>query len=226
MVRRCSRTQAYILKPNPYPLIYIQMKKIFLVIAGISLFSTAFSQFTYGPKLGVNTAHLPNDNIAPGIQFGGFLNGELDDRMGIQVDFLWTLKGNVHQTTVLDSLTGQPTSTKYNTTTYYRFVDIPICAYFPISKHVRGFIGKQLSIFRKAHETIVYPGKTIERDLTGITTKGSSWIAGFDFNLNSPLIIGMRFGTNAFSQPDPTGGAINEMKLGFIMINFAYKMHW
>src|ERR1700757_3175191 len=84
------------------------MKKIFLGILGISLFSAGYAQFTYGPKLGANMSKLPSDKLMPGFQVGGFLNGELYDRMGIQVDFLWTLKGTRHTNT--DTIIGTPTT--------------------------------------------------------------------------------------------------------------------
>ena len=165
------------------------MKKIYLLIVGISIFSSAFSQFTYGPKLGVNTSKFDNDKIMPGFQVGGFLNGEFEDRIGIQADFLWTLKGNRH-TEDITSITSSTITTV--TTTYYRFVEVPFCLYFPVSKHIRGFVGPQISIARKAHQKYDNGSKVTESDITGITTK-TSFCAGFDFVFNSPIIVGVRF---------------------------------
>ena len=211
------------------------MKKIYLLIVGISIFTSAFSQFTYGPKLGANTAKFANDKIMPGFQLGGFLNGEFEDRIGIQVDFLWTLKGNHHVEDIarLDSL-GLPTSSKITTSTktYYRFVDIPFCLYFPVSKHIRGFVGPQISVARKAHQKYDNGSTVTESNITGITTK-TSFCAGFDFVFNSPVIIGVRFVSNKFNQPLASSGLSSSgttsdevQKLYSVMINIAYKMDW
>jgi hypothetical protein len=213
----------------------VMSKKIFLVIVAIGLFSTSFAQFTYGPKLGVNMSKLPNDNLRPGFQAGGFLNGEFWDRMGLQVDFLWTLKGNSHthtdslRTVTTNTITGLPTintsTVAVITTTYYRFVDVPICAYFPISEHIRGFIGPQISVFKHASQTVTAgSAAAVKSDISGI--KGQTSIClGFDLKSNSPIILGVRFVTNKF-----TGGGSTDPKnpqtLSSFMINVAYRMNW
>ncbi len=213
------------------------MKKILLLIAVLGLFSTGVAQFTYGPKLGVNMAKFSGDRMLPGGQAGLFVNGELWDRIGVQVDFLWTLKGskNVKEnqvyTVTQNTLTGNFDSTlSTNTTThtsYYRFVDIPICAYFPISEHIRGFFGPQLSIFRGGHEKYVYSGKTTENDITGVTGQ-MSWIGGFDLKSNSPIIFGVRFVSNKFGIGTKQSGAgdDNTKSLNAFMINLGYRMSW
>jgi hypothetical protein len=210
------------------------MKKTILVIIAITLFSTGFAQFTYGPKLGANVSKLPSDNMMPGFQAGGFLNGELYDRMGFQVDFLWTLKGTSNKTTDSVYTTTTNTVTGVSTTntstvsvltgTYYRFVDIPICAYFPISKHIRGFFGPQISVFRHAEQDVtVGSSSTITKTaLAGITTKTSICL-GFDLKSNSPIIVGIRFVTNKFTGGSTTSGT---QTLSSLMINVAYRLEW
>ncbi len=214
-------------------------KKIILIIAAIGLFSTGFAQFTYGPKLGVNMSRMANDNLRPGFQAGAFLNGEFYDRMGVQVDFLWTLKGTSNKktdsliTVTTNTITGLPvtnTSTiSLVSTTYYRFVDIPICVYFPISEHIRGFVGPQLSMFRHATNTYTAgSAASVKTDKSGI--KGETSIClGFDFKFDSPIIIGLRFVTNKFTGGTAGGSAGTEataQTLNSFMVNFAYKMDW
>ncbi len=216
----------------------VMSKKIFLVILGVSLFSAGFAQFTYGPKLGINMSKLPNDKLMPGFQVGGFLNGELYDRMGIQIDFLWTLKGTRHTNTdsihtiTTNTVTGISTintsTVNVVATTYYRFVDVPICVYFPISKHIRGFAGPQISAFRHAHEKYAVGSATpVESDITGITGK-ISFCFGFDFISKSPFIFGVRFVSNRFTGGNPLGGssADKAQNLNSFMVNVAYRMDW
>ena len=204
------------------------------------MITMSYAQFTYGPKLGGNMSRLSGDKIMPGFQVGGFVNAELEDRIGLQVDFLWTLKGNRNLKTVESTTVTSPTSTlavitassTTTTKTYYRFVDVPICAYFPISKHIRGFAGPQISVFRKAKEKVSSSlgGPVVEKNLAGITGK-VSFCAGFDLTLDSPIIIGVRFVTNSFTQTeasvDPNvAGGDEKKKLNCVMLNVAYKMDW
>ncbi len=210
------------------------MKKIIFILFGISLFFTNFAQLTYGPKLGGNISRLANDNLRPGFQLGAFVNGELYDRMGLQVDFLWTLKGNSHtrtDTTYSTVTTGTTTTINTSTvaviaTTYYRFVDVPICAYFPISNHIRGFAGPQLSVFRRASQTVSVGSKTpVVTDITGIKGQVSICL-GFDFKFDSPIIFGVRFVTNKFTGGTGSSTDTKAQTLNSFMINVAYKMDW
>lgn len=203
------------------------------------MITMSYAQLTYGPKLGGNMSRLTGDKLMPGFQAGGFVNAELEDRIGLQIDFLWTLKGNKHEVktaadTTLNILTAYTTTTK----TYYRFIDVPICVYFPISKHIRAFAGPQISVFRKGKEktTSTMPGsKEVEKNLTGLQGK-VSLCAGIDLNLDSPIIIGVRFVTNKFTGGTPTTPASSSsgdtnakessQKLNCFMINVAYKLDW
>lgn len=205
-------------------------KHIIIIVVSLLLAGASHAQFTYGPKLGFNTARFAGDKIMPGFQAGGFVNAELEDRIGIQIDFLWTMKGNNHVVTVTDSINPN-VKNEVSTKTYYRFVDVPFCIYFPITKHIRGFAGPQLSIFRKAHETTSYPSKTYERDIAGITSK-VSLCAGFDIVLDSPISIGIRFVTNKFTEPAASSsttvdsGTNSSKKLNCIMVNVGYRLDW
>lgn len=225
------------------------MKKNIFIVLGLLLTTVSFAQFTYGPKLGVNASRLSGDKIMPGFQVGGFVNAELEDRIGMQIDFLWTLKGTrktfkrtdstlsvVTNTTTMITTTVVSTSEFSSVTnTYYRFVDVPICVYFPLSKHIRAFAGPQISVFRKAHQTYKpSTGTVTEKDITGI--KGQiSLCAGFDLNLDSPLIIGVRFVTNSFTggpsettstMPADPDAKPEASKLNCFMLNVAYRLDW
>jgi hypothetical protein len=209
------------------------MKKNILTLLGLFLVTVSFAQFTYGPKLGGNVSRLSGDKLMPGFQAGGFVNAELDDRIGVQVDFLWTLKGNKHVVTDSNYVNTPATTYTITTKTYYRFVDVPICVYFPISKHIRGFAGPQISVFRKAKETTKSSlgGTPVKKDLTGIAGK-VSLCAGIDLVLDSPIIIGVRFVTNKFTggtasaQAGGDDAKDDKSKLNCFMLNVAYRMDW
>jgi hypothetical protein len=214
------------------------MKKIFLLIIAAGLSLSGWAQFTYGPKLGVNMAKFSGEKIMPGAQAGMFLNGELWDRLGVQVDFLWTMKGSKSEktdtltTVTTNTMTGTVTTTTSTATAtrtaYYRFVDIPICAYFPISDHIRGFFGPQLSIFRGGKQKATSGGQSSESDITGVTGE-MSWTGGFDFQFNSPIILGVRFASNKFTKGTQTSGTADKdakQSLNAVMISLAYRMSW
>lgn len=187
------------------------------------------AQMIYGPKIGVNTSRLANDNIMPGFHVGGFVNAELRDRIGLQVDFLWALKGNKN---ILESTsTGTSTSkVEITTTTYYRFIEVPLTFYFPISQHIRGFVGPQLNLYRKGHQTVEYPGTSKESNVSG--NGKASIIAGFDFVFDSKVTFGLRFVSNKFTtgasaSPDGDGSTEPEAtRLNSIMATIGYKMDW
>ncbi|MDI1354454.1 MAG: outer membrane beta-barrel protein [bacterium] len=189
-------------------------KHIFTFIAMLAT-TVALAQFTYGPKIGFNASRFANDKFMPGIQAGAFLNSEIYDRMGIQIDFLYAIKGNKHEV--------GPDTLLTTTTTYYRFVEIPICAYFPVSKHIRGFFGPQLNIYRKGNQTVEYRGKSTETKVSGTGVR--SWIVGFDFNFDSPLTLGLRFVSNKFTSTNFAGDS-QDNALNSVLVSIGYTMDW
>ena len=213
------------------------MKKIFLIAAAvIGLFSTGFAQFTYGPKMGVNMSKFSGDRLMPGFQAGAFLNGEFYDRIGVQADFLWTIKGSRHvavdsiTTITTSTVTGLPipstTTVNVISTKYYRFIDVPICVYFPISEHIRGFVGPQISVFRHGTQTVTAGSSPLVRsDITGLKGKTSLCI-GFDFKFNSPIVVGVRFVGNKFTGGSGGTADAKGQTLNSFMVNVGYRMNW
>lgn len=195
------------------------MKKHIYTLIAILACSFAFAQFTYGPKLGVNMSRFstPKDKFAPGFQAGGFLNAELYDRIGLQADFLWALHGNKHESGPDTAITTFKTN--------YRYCEIPLCLYFPISKHLRGFAGYQFNVFRKAHGTKTDPkNKETEYDVSGDNSQ--TWIFGFDFTFDSPLTVGFRWVTNKSMLGPYDDGEGRSYNLNSITLNFGYTMSW
>lgn len=196
------------------------MKKRNLILSLlIVLASTTFAQLVYGPKIGGNTSKFTNAMMRPGFHAGGFVNAELFDRFGVQADFIWNIKGSA--TDVGND------SVSIIRTSYYRFIEVPICAYFPISKHIRGFVGPQLNFYRKGEATTEYKKSSVTEKLNG--TGKMSWVAGFDFVFDSPITVGMRFGSNKFSTGTTSseeGAEENVSRLNSFMLSFGYKLDW
>lgn len=84
------------------------MKRIILLLAAVIITSTAFSQVTFGPKIGYNTAKLSLDrsDITSGLknnfQFGVFLR--LGQKIYVQPELNWLTQGSIFQTPSLSSI--------------------------------------------------------------------------------------------------------------------------
>jgi len=193
------------------------MKRYFLTLAAVAVTAMASAQFKYGPKLGVNTSNFENDIMVFGFHGGGFLTTELADRLGVQAEFLYSFKGNKHV-----SGTG---NSEVTTTSRYRFVEVPIMFYFPISDHLRGFIGPQLNFYRKGEQTV--KGKSGPAVVSPVTGTGvMSWCTGFDIVLDSPITIGARFVSNRFNSGVGGSGATEEFRLRSLLVSVGYRLDW
>lgn len=78
------------------------MKKIILVLAAIIISASAFSQITFGPKIGYNTAKLSldrtdiNSELKNNFQFGVFLR--LGQKIYVQPEINWLSQGSIFKT--------------------------------------------------------------------------------------------------------------------------------
>lgn len=73
------------------------MKKIILAVAAIFLTTGAFAQhFEYGAKTGLNLATLTkmdDFNFRPGVYAGAFVEFVINDRIGVQAEFVYSMQG-------------------------------------------------------------------------------------------------------------------------------------
>jgi len=78
------------------------MKRIILILAAVIITSTAFSQLTFGPKIGYNTAKLSldrsdiNSDLKNNFQFGVFLR--IGKKIYIQPEVNWLTQGSIFKT--------------------------------------------------------------------------------------------------------------------------------
>jgi hypothetical protein len=212
------------------------MKKRFFTILGILMISLSFAQLTYGPKIGFGAGRIANDKnvLSPGFQGGLFVNAELDDRIGIQVECLYSVKGNKHIYNA--GLAGDSVTVKTN----YRFIDVPVSVYFPISKHLRGVLGPQLSVYRGSSQKYVHNSSPVyeKKEKNNLNISGKlSFYGGIDFVFDSPIMVGFRVISTKFTQSsyglgDVDGGQPSgddkENKKGLMqfMIQVGYRLDW
>lgn len=84
------------------------MKRIILILAAVIISSTAFSQISFGPKIGYNTAKLSldrndiNSSFKNNFQFGIFLR--LGSKIYVQPEINWLTQGSIFQTPALSAL--------------------------------------------------------------------------------------------------------------------------
>lgn len=78
------------------------MKKIILILAAVIITTTAFSQISFGPKIGYNTAKLSLDrnditsSLKNNFQFGVFLR--IGQKIYLQPELNWLTQGSIFQT--------------------------------------------------------------------------------------------------------------------------------
>ena len=95
------------------------MKKITLLIAITLLASTAFSQISFGPKIGYNTSKLSTDksniksDLQSSFQFGLFLR--LGTKIYVQPEINWVTEGGVFKPITLGNLDPFEDDVKLNT---------------------------------------------------------------------------------------------------------------
>lgn len=124
------------------------MRKGLLVILMLLVTVGAYSQFSIGPKIGVNVAKLTTDlnsdftdiksSSKTGFQFGAF--ARIGDKFYLQPEILWSVKGGIVEFT--KDLSG--TTNKYDTK--LTAVDIPILVGYklvklPVAGNIRVFGG-------------------------------------------------------------------------------------
>ncbi|MBC35206.1 MAG: hypothetical protein CL663_04085 [Bacteroidetes bacterium] len=84
------------------------MKKLILLFAAVLITTASFSQLTFGPKIGYNTAKLSldrtdiNSDLKNNFQFGIFLR--IGKKIYVQPEVNWLTQGSIFQTPLNSSL--------------------------------------------------------------------------------------------------------------------------
>jgi len=194
------------------------MKKITLLSILFLCALTAGAQFKYGPRFSLGSSSLGSGSSSLGFQGGLFLNAEIRDKSGVQFEVLYSVKKGAHKYKGTNAA-GQSVDRKdaYS----FTYIDIPLYFYFPLSKHIVFLVGPQFSVLNKATVQTSGSGVSTEegkkRDVAGADTKAGI-AAGLDFDLSSPLRLGLRFTT--------TGGEPFKGQSSFVALTAAYTMSW
>ena len=189
---------------------YITFVCLFVVALQIN------AQLKYGPRVSLGSSSLGGGNSSIGFQVGLFINAELRDRMGIQPEVLFSVK-NGSQNGSYENAAGTTITTKTKYT--FTYIDIPLYGYLPVSKHITFLAGPQIGVVNKATQITTGSGISGAKrtDVEGYKAK-LGIAAGIDFNLSSPLRLGLRFSTN--------GGEPFSGKSSFVAATMAYYMDW
>jgi hypothetical protein len=198
------------------------MKKlhIILIVFLFTITSATFAQFKYGPRIALGSSSLGGGSTSFGIQAGLFINAELRDRVGLQVEVLYSIKNGVDKYTHTNEVSGAKSEwkTKYS----FTYIDIPFYFYFPLSKHITFLAGPQFCTINKATQATEGSGvpasETNKQSVSGTDAK-MGIAAGLDFDLSSPIRFGLRFTTNG-------GEEAFKGKSTFIGATMAYYMNW
>jgi hypothetical protein len=194
------------------------MKKIFAtILVFVTLAGSIGAQCKYGPRVSAGLSSFGGGNSGVGIQAGIFINAELKDRIGIQGEVLYSVFNGSKDVKSYDVA-----SASYVTNTekyHFVYINVPVYGFVHLSDHINFLAGPMFGIINKATEELTGPNITGDntQDISGVKTK-LGFAAGIDFQLSSPLRLGLRFSSNG---GDPFSG-----KATFVGATMAYDMDW
>lgn len=158
------------------------IKYTFAIILFVTIANTAKSQFIYGPHVGVGVSTLGNNDIGVSAEFGMFIRAELMDRLGLQPEFIYSLKTGSRE------VTGPPIVTTSYT---FQYFEIPFLFYFPLSDHISIQVGPNFAFGLSGNEKTT-SGNTSADASVNVDAK-SGIAAGFVFETGSRLKLGFQY---------------------------------
>lgn len=164
------------------------MKKFLLVSLGLVLFSqVSFSQLQVGVRGGLNISNIigkdvKNNGFKLGPHVGGFLRLHASDKIIIQPEVLFSMKG------VSNNAGGSKWSQRLN------YVDIPLMIGLKPTEGFGILLGVQPSLLVGAKQTVEFNSKkTSVTGTDGFNKFDFGAVAGLQFETKSGLDFGARF---------------------------------
>lgn len=154
------------------------MKKIIIILFLFISTVSAYSQFTYGPRLGFGATTIENANAGFGMHAGVFINAEIFDRIGLQPEILFNFQTGSEE---MDDGLGGTLDVDYQ----HQTIDVPILIFFPLSDHLRVLVGPMISSISSAKREV---------DGDEDDTYDPSVESGFAVGLETDTFSRLRFG--------------------------------
>lgn len=196
------------------------MKRLFLMvlILGLAGGLKAQSDFTFGPKLGLNLSNISNSeaNVKPSIHFGAFAATNLTDLVGLQVELLYSRQG------CSDSYDtgGEDAKVKYRV----NYLNIPVLARLHVWDRLSVDLGPQLGFALNAKVKVKQGGEVIKKKMDHLNTVDLSFAVGASYELKMGILLSARYNiglTNVFDKD--TFGSTN--KNGVFQFSVGYRLN-
>lgn len=163
------------------------MKTLFTFIIMVVLTNAVLAQeIKFGPRAGLNFSTFTGEDanylgIKPGLHVGGFVSRSITDRISVQPELLFSMKGASRKTS----------SFRYAQTLYY--LDIPLFCGIGFSDHLRGLFGLQPSIYLGGTNKVKDPtDRKTSTDARNIRGFDIALAAGLEYQMENGLNFGAR----------------------------------
>jgi len=203
-----------------------------LMIVTVSVHAMAFSQFTVGPKVGVNSSKLYHENdfldtkFGTGFHIGAFVKYDFDSSFSIQPELLFMRQSSTFDIAMMDYV---GTVIVDDISVIYDYLFLPVLARYHIS-YTRLFVeaGPQLGINLRSRYSVKVKDYGIDLNDPGIVDWESmdfSLAGGLGYNFENGLMVSARYChglTKVSSTVDQIGHRIRSIQfsLGYYFRSF------
>lgn len=175
------------------------MKKILLLFVALGLISVgkAQSDFSFGPKAGLNLTNISNSdgNNKASIHLGAFAQARFTDLVGMQVELLYSRQGYADKYKV----EGKNIKLKGRV----NYLNIPVLAKLNVYKNLSVDLGPQLGFALNAKAKLKSGGTVVKEKIHDLNTFDLSFAMGVAYELDMGLIVSARYNlgiTNVFDK--------------------------
>lgn len=191
------------------------MKKIFLLMAGIAMFSAVNAQVKYGAKAGLNLANLTGDvegtKMKAGFNLGAFVKLPIAESFSIQPELLFSTQG----TKVKDDFEGVEYTSKMNLS----YINIPVLVQYNDASGFFAETGPQFGFLMSAKAKA--EGEKVDiKD--GFKTLDLSWALGAGYLTKSNIGFNARFNLGLSNIADAEGEGDVKVRNSVIQVGVFY----
>lgn len=193
------------------------MKKIFLLMAGIAVFSAVNAQVKFGPKAGLNLANLTGDvegtKMKAGFNLGGFAKFPIAESFSIQPELVFSTQG----TKVKEEYEGLSYTSKMNLS----YLNLPVLIQYNDASGFFAETGPQFGFLLSAKAKAEGEKMDIKDSFKSIDL---SWAIGAGYLTKSNIGFNARFNLGLSSIADSEGDEDVKVRNSVIQVGVFYVL--
>lgn len=197
------------------------MKRIILLLLTVGLISVtkAQSDFSFGPKMGLNLTNISNSdaNNKASIHLGAFAQTQFTDLVGMKVELLYSRQG------FADKYREDGESIKVKGRVNY--LNIPVLAKLNVYKNLSVDLGPQFGFALNARMKSKWGDTVVKKKIRDLNTFELGFAMGVAYELDLGLIVSARYNlgiTNVFDK-DAVG---SNNKNRVFQLSVGYKLNF